>query len=187
MTLEAQLSALIDSAPQHIQRHFACDCAERSLRIACVTDTRSWKAIAAGRLYAEGRLYEWECQDILLDAFKVWSEYIDRAKADRTPQASMSNLAAAWAARSAARAVLIDSAMAAEMTMWASARAAERAECAVDAWEAELTWQIAHLLSLLETQTSVQISFLTILSKRKLELQNMMPRHAQILEEVLFT
>jgi hypothetical protein len=71
--------------------------------------------------------------------------------------------------------------------MWASARAAERAVCAAEAWEAELTWQIAHLLSLLETQTSVQISFLTILSKRKLELQNMMPRHAQILEEVLFT
>lgn len=187
MNLEEQLSALIDSAPKHIQRHFACDCAERALRRACVTDTRSWKAIAAGRRYAEGILDEWEHQNILSDAFKVWSEYIERAKAARTSQASMSNRSAAWAARSAARAVFIDSARAAEMTMWASARAAERAVCAAEAWEAELTWQIAHLLSLLETQTSVQISFLTILSKRKLELQNMMPRHAQILEEVLFT
>lgn len=55
MTLEEQLGALIDSAPAHIQRHFACDCAERVLKAANVRDKRLWSAIEVSRLFAEGK------------------------------------------------------------------------------------------------------------------------------------
>lgn len=55
MTPEKKLHALIESAPAHIQRHFASDCAERALRRAKVKDKRLWGAIEVSRRFAEGK------------------------------------------------------------------------------------------------------------------------------------
>lgn len=166
MTLEEQLRALIDSAPSHIQRHFACDCAERALRLKAATDKRSWDAIETGRKYAEGKATEEElrtAKDAAADAAlnTVWdSAWANAFAAERS---------AMWTAERA--------------SMWAAKRSSERvAMCGID-----LEWQIAHIQSLLAAHNAARSSLLSILQHRAEMIQKVLPRNAQTLEEALFT
>lgn len=81
MNLEDQLQALIDSSPPHIQRHFACDCAERALKAAKVKDERSWAAVEVGSRYAEGAATSEEL-DAARDAAEsaAWSAEWDKER-----------------------------------------------------------------------------------------------------------
>jgi hypothetical protein len=106
-----------------VLRTFACDCAERALKLANVTDKRSWNAIKVSRLYNKGKATKEE-----LDT--AW----DAA------------LAASDAASDAALAAARDAALAASAAALAAARAAARAAAS----DAERVWQKRHLNKLMK-------------------------------------
>lgn len=78
MTLEEQLRTLIESAPAHIQRHFACDCAERVLKWKGVEDKRSVREIAMWRRYADTKENA-EDPDTLGDALRASKNAVEAA------------------------------------------------------------------------------------------------------------
>lgn len=59
---------------EKILRAWACDCAERALKKAKVTDKRSWNAIKVSRLYNEGKATERE-----LSAARSAAQYAARS------------------------------------------------------------------------------------------------------------
>jgi membrane protein involved in colicin uptake len=106
-------------------RTFACDCAERALKLNNVTNERSWNAITVSRLYNEGKATKGE----LADARGAARAAARDAAWDAAREAAWD---AAWvAARDAARAAAWDAA-------WAAA------------WDAERAWQKRHLNKLMK-------------------------------------
>jgi len=106
-------------------RTWGCDCAERALKKAKVTDKRSWNAVKVARLYNEGKATQEEL-------FAAWAAAGDAARD------------AAWdaagdAARDAARAAA-----------WAAARDAARDAAWDAAGDAEIKWQKRHLNKLMK-------------------------------------
>ena len=174
MNLEDQIQALIDSSPPHIQRHFACDCAERALKAAKVKDKRPWRAIEVGRRYAEG-----EATDEELDA------------------AGSAARSAAWYAGSAARSAWSAAGSAAESAAESAARSAARSAAMSAAWyagsaagsaagAAAREWQLAHLQSLIAAHNAARSSLLHILQKRSESIKPVFVRYAHALEERAF-
>ena len=158
MTIEEQLRTLIESAPAHIQRHFAADCAERALRRAKVKDKRLWKAVEVARRYAEGRAELSELADAK-----------DAARAAAGSAARAAAGSAAWAtAGSAAGSAAWDAA-------WNAA------------WDEEREWQLTHLHSLLVAHNIERSSLLSVLQQRAEGIQKALPRNKEALEEALFT
>ena len=149
MTLEEQLHALIESAAPHIQRHFACDCAERALKNADVDDKRSWKAIEISRRFAERKATS--------DELKATSDELEAAReaAWAAAWAARDIAWAAWAAAWAARDIARDAAWAARDATWAAARGAAWAA----AWAA---WAAAR-----DAVRDAQIDYLLDLFKNK--------------------
>ncbi len=78
---------------EKVLRTWACDCAERALKAAKVTDERSWNAIRVARLYNEGKATK---QELAAAWSAAWS-------AAESAADSAAWLAAESAARSAAR------------------------------------------------------------------------------------
>jgi hypothetical protein len=115
---------------EKILRAWGCDCAERALKKAKVTDERSWNAIKIARLFNEGKATKKELNvawDVARDAAgdaagnatRTWDAARDAAGA------AAGNAARTWdAARDAARDVA-----------WDAARAGAAA------WDAEVKWQ----------------------------------------------
>ncbi len=134
----ARKRKLVDARnAEKVLREWGCDCVERGLKNAKVTDERSWDAIKVARLYNEG---------------KATKEELDAAWAAARE--------AAWAAaREAARDAAWEVARAAAReAAWAAAREAARdaaREAARDAardaaWAAEIDWQKSHLQELMD-------------------------------------
>ncbi len=116
---------------EKILRAWGCDCAERALKKAKVTDERSWNAIKVARLYNEGKA----TKDELAAA--------GDAARDAAWAAARAAWDAAWDAARAARAAARDAAWAAARdAAWAAARDAARA--------AEVRWQKRHLNKLIK-------------------------------------
>lgn len=173
MNLEDQLRVLIDSSPPHIQRHFACDCAERALKAAKVKDERSWLAVEVSRRYAEGKATDEELDAARSAAgYAAWSAARYTASSAAWSAAGDAAAWSAWSARSAA---------------WAAARsAAESAAWAAAAREEERKWQIAHLKSLIATHNATRSSLLHILQQRAEALRPTFTQYARTLEERVF-
>jgi hypothetical protein len=113
-----------------ILRIFACDCAERALKRANVTDARSWNAIKISRLYNNGQATKDELATARAAAWATaWAAAMDAAR-DAAMDAARE---AAWgaareAAWGAAREAAMDAAReAAWGAAWDAARGAERA------------------------------------------------------------
>ena len=168
MTLEERLHALIESAPAHIQRHFACDCAERALKNADVDDKRSWKAIEISRRFAERKATS--------DELEATSDELEAARdaAWAAAWAARDIAWAAWAAAWAARDIARDAAWAARDAAWAAARYAAR-YAARDAvrfsTDVEREWQIAHLQSMISNHNEARSSLLSVLQQRAESIQ----------------
>ena len=113
---------------ERVLRAWGCDCAERALKKAKVTDERSWNAIKVARLYNKG---------------EATKEELDAARAAARD--------AAWdAARDAAWAAAWDAAWAAARdAAWAAAWAAARDAARDVARDAEIKWQRQHLTRLM--------------------------------------
>lgn len=198
MTLEDQLRALIDSSPAHIQRHFACDCAERVLNTANVMDRRSWKAVEVVRLYAEGRATIGEL-DVVRDAVRgVARDAVRDAARDAVRDAawivdlSMSTAVVASAAEESASVAARDASVGVAGIKARSKGMASLCDAEADAvhraaWDEERAWQIAHIQSLLAAHNAARSSLLSILQQRAEMIQKVLPRNAQTLEEALFT
>jgi len=109
---------------EKVLRDWGCDCAERALKKAKVTDERSWNAIKIARLYIKGAATKGE-----LDAAKSAAR---DAAWDAARDAAWD---AAWdAARDAAKSAAWDAARdAAKSAAWDAARDAAR--------DAEVKWQ----------------------------------------------
>lgn len=199
MTIEEQLRTLIDSAPAHIQRHFAADCAERALRRAKVKDKRLWKAVEVARRYAEGRAGLSELADAK-DA--AWDASAASAAADASAAARAAAgavRAAAGAARTAAWADASSAASAASAaardawdaawdakdaardTAGAAAESASAASAAAGAaawdaaWDEEREWQLTHLQCLLAAHNDARSSLLSVLQQRAEGIQKALP------------
>lgn len=166
MNLEEQLRGLIELAPHHIQRHFACDCAERVLQRVEIGDNRSWNAIKVSRLFAEGEATIEELAEAWAEAWAaalgaecgVWG----------APAASAAAQNAAWvAAQNAAQ-------NAAWATTWATTRDKER------------EWQIEHLQSLIAAHNAVRSSLLFVLQKRAESIKPVFVQYVHDLEERVF-
>ena len=198
MTHEEKLHAMIESAPPHIQRHFACDCAERALRRAKVKDKRLWKAVEVARRYAEGRAELSELADAK-DAARAAAGSAARAAAGSAARAAAGS--AAWAtAGSAAGSAAWDAAWnaawaaagsAAGSAAWSAAGSAA-GSAAWDAawnaaWDEEREWQLTHLHSLLVAHNIERSSLLSVLQQRAEGIQKALPRNKEALEEALFT
>lgn len=119
---------------EKVLRAWACDCAERALRKAKVTDERSWNAIKVARDYNEGKATR-EDLDAARDA--AWA-----AARDATRDAMRAAARAAWAARATARA-------AAPLAAWAAASDAAWDSMADAVIYAEVEWQKKHLQKLI--------------------------------------
>lgn len=162
MNKEDQLRVLIDLAPPHIQRHFACDCAERVLQRVEIGDSRSWNAIKVSRRFAEGEATIDELAEAWAAALGaecgVWG----------APAAS----AASWA--SARDAAEYAAWVAAQNTAWATTREKER------------EWQIAHLKSLITDYDRARSSLLYILQQRAESIKPIFVQYARSLEERAF-
>lgn len=173
MNLEEQLRVLIDLAPPHIQRHFACDCAERALKMAKLEDKRSWLAVEVGRRYAEG-----EATDEELDAARDAAESAARS-------ARYAARSAWYAARSASYARSARSARSA----WYATRSAWYVawNAAGSAAEyAERQWQLAHLQSMISNHNEARSSLLYILQQRAESIKPVFVQYARSLEERVF-
>lgn len=176
MNLEDQLQALIDSSPPHIQRHFACDCAQRALKAAKVKDKRPWRAIEVGSRYAEGA---------------ATSEELDAARDAAESAARSARYAArsAWyAARSASYARSASSARSARSAWYATRSAWYVAwNAAGSAAEyAERQWQLAHLQSMISNHNEARSSLLYILQQRAESIKPVFVQYARSLEERVF-
>jgi hypothetical protein len=134
---QARLVRRVEGWNERTQRVFACDCAERVVRL-CGDDPRPAEAIRVARLYADGNatIEELSAASAAASA-AAWAAASDAAwaaaSAAASDAASDAARAAAWAARAAARAA----AWAASDAARAAARAAEHA------------WQTQHLLELI--------------------------------------
>jgi len=139
-----------------VLRTWGCDCAERALKKAKVTDKRSWNAIKVARLFNDGKATPKELADARDDARDAAYVYTyAAAAADASRAATRDARAAARDARAAARAVADaytyaaaardaadarDAARDARAASWAAARDARAAARAV-AWAArDATW-----------------------------------------------
>uniref|UniRef100_A0A6M3LFF1 DUF7666 domain-containing protein n=1 Tax=viral metagenome TaxID=1070528 RepID=A0A6M3LFF1_9ZZZZ len=122
---------------------WACDCAERALKKAKVTDERSWNAIKVARLFNDGKATKEELA-------AAWDDARDAAWDDAGDAAS----AAAWAAAGAA--AWDDARAAASAAAWDAARDAAWAAAGAAAWnaagDAEIKWQKRHLNKLIHNQ-----------------------------------
>jgi len=109
---------------EKVLRAWACDCAERALEKAKVTDERSWNAIKVARLFNEGKATK---EELAAAGDAAWDAAWAAARAAAWDAAWAAAWDAAWAAARAAA--------------WAAARAAARAA----AGDAEIKWQREHL------------------------------------------
>jgi len=117
---------------EKVLRNWACDCAERALKKAKVTDEKSWNAIKVARLYNAGEATVNElaaARSAAEDARAAWAAAWAAEAAARAAWAAAEDARAAWAAAEDARAA------------WAAAWAAEAAE---------IKWQKRHLDKLME-------------------------------------
>ena len=204
MSLEDQLRDLIDSSPPHIQRHFACDCAERALKAANVRDERSWNAIEVSRRYAEGRANfdelntaraaaraaAWAAADAAWAA--AWAAEYAANAAWVAARAAADAADAAWAAArsavgSAARSAVGSAVWNAERNaVWSAERNAERNAVWNAAWDQECAWQIAHLQYLIATHNATRSALLFVLQQRAESINPIFTQYAQSLEERVF-
>jgi hypothetical protein len=146
---------------------FACECAERALKVAGATDERSWNAVAVKRLWLDGKATNeemaaawdaaWDAaQDATWDAARdaAWDAAWDAARDAAWAAARAAARDAAWAAAraaawDAARAATWDAARdAAWDAAWDAARAA--------AWDAEVAWQRERLDEMMNELFEVQ-------------------------------
>ena len=123
---------LVARNAEKVLRSWACDCAERALKKAKITEESSWNAITVARLYNEG---------------KASIEQLAAARAAALYAAWAAASDAAWdVARDVARATArIAARNAARDAAWAAARADAWAAARAAAWavarDAEVTWQ----------------------------------------------
>jgi hypothetical protein len=89
-TRRAVLWALTEAQTNRLFRIFACDVAERRLRVAGVKDERSWRAVRVSRLYAAGMATEAElafarreadCASMSHNRFDAWVAARDACQA----------------------------------------------------------------------------------------------------------
>lgn len=190
MKFEKQLQTLLDLSPSHVQRHFACDCAERALMQAGVTDKRSWESVRLSRLFAEGGVTLQDLAGVRAmarlaarDAWCVWEERRDWRKGDAfwatwsaREAAQQHDTRAAWEAAHASR----ESAWDYERLNTVSREPSHKTR--------ELIWksQIAHLQSMIDALNHARSSLLSVISIRAVILKSILPRNAQAFEEILF-
>lgn len=199
MNKEDQLRDLIDSAPPHIQRHFACDCAERALRRVKMKDKRLWKAIEVSRRFAEGKATDEEL-DVARSAAGsaaeyAWNTWYAGAAAEyawspgSVRSAAEYAASSAWnAARSTARSTAWNAAEYAWYARYAWNVAWSPAEYVASATtrEEEQKWQIEHLRSLIADYDRARSSLLYILQQRAEALRPTFTQYARTLEERVF-
>ena len=77
-------------------RYFACDCAERALKKANVTDERSWNAIKVARLYNEGKATKKELKTARAAAGAAWEASIAAREASVAAWAAWKASGDAW-------------------------------------------------------------------------------------------
>jgi len=119
----ARTRKLIDAHnAEKVLRTWVCDCVERALKRAKITDEGSWNAIKVARLFNEG---------------KATKKELDAAGD------------IAWAAWATARTAAWDIAWAAWATAWDATKDAAWATARTAAWDAETKWQKAHLNKLM--------------------------------------
>ncbi len=135
-----------------IARLYACDCAERVVRL-CGDDPRPREAIAVARRYADGQATDEELASAWADA-RAATKAEDAAWASAWDAAADAAEAADAAAAADVAAAAADAAAAAAWAA-AAAEAAEAAAAKVAARVAERRWQARHLLELLGEDPSV--------------------------------
>lgn len=134
VTREARLLSRVTTWNERTARLFACDCAERALKlIGDKADARSIDAVRIARLFADGKATQ---EDLA-------------AASDAARAATWG--AATWAASDAARAAASDAARAAAWyaardAAWYAAGAAAGAAAEAAARDAEIEWQTARLM-----------------------------------------
>ena len=121
--------------------HFACDEAERALKVRKVTDERSWNAIKTKRLWLDGKATDAELDAAWAAAWEAARDAARDAAWDAARAAARD--AARHAAWDAARAAARDAARAAA---WDAARAAAR-DAAWDAQNKRLTARVNRLIN----------------------------------------
>lgn len=176
MTLEEQLSVFIDFSPSHIQRHFACDCAERALLRFNLMDARLWNIAKISRLFAEGKATDkqlslgWEMAQSIILGIPVED-----------------SVAAYYAVRNTAQ---IDAKFAARDTSWACSWGitifTERYSDKDLARIQEIEWQMEHMWSLLAAYDEARLLLLSALLSRAESIKPVFEQYAQSLEEKVF-
>ena len=90
-------------------RYWACDCAERALKVAKVTDDRSWNAIRVTRLYNEGKATKQELTAAAESARSAAeSAWLARLAAWSAAMSAVESARSAWLAGDAASAAAGD-------------------------------------------------------------------------------
>jgi len=186
------LKGLINIAPPSVQRHFACDCAERALlgEVAAGKDPlrASWLAVRVARLFAEGRATEGD----LRKAYKAAriAAYCMDWVVNRKSYAAERAYWAAQAAYSAAMLFADNAAICAadtlgEWAIWTVEEGVGRKKEAREAREKVKAWQVAHLRLLIEQHEQARSTLLLCFRERGARMQAA-PSFAKNLEEALF-
>jgi len=131
-----------------ILHEFACDCAERALKLAGVTDERCWKAIEAKREWLRGEASDEELSVAWTAARQAAWEAVEAAAWTAARLAAETAAPeAAGAAEAAAGTAALEAAQAAA---WTAAWLAARTDARTDAWTAAGEAQNRKLTTVLE-------------------------------------